>query len=300
MAGFCGGRALPVMSPGPLFCYDNAVPKGVSMKGSASQPSVIGMEAVRGLSREKRLSLRAAEVMALEQGTVPQRYLRNIGTVGIEGQIRLLKSCAAVVGAGGLGGTIIELLARMGVGRLIIIDDDRFAEQNLNRQLMCTERDMGKFKAAVAARRVRRVNSAVSVKAVTERLTGENAARLLEGADVVLDALDNLPSRLALEKACRELKVPFVHGSIAGFCGQFMTVYPEDAGLEAIYGAMGNVPQTGIEVKVGNPATTPALIAALEVQEAVKVITGVGEPVRHRLVVVDLLSGSTHSIEVRG
>ncbi len=262
--------------------------------------SVISLETIRTLAKAKRLSLKAAEAMLLEQGAIPQRYLRNIGTIGTEGQVKLLRSCAAVVGAGGLGGTIIELLARMGVGRLIIVDDDRFAEQNLNRQLVCTERDIGKYKAAVAARRVRRVNSAVTVKVVTERLTEENAPRLLKGADVVLDGLDNLPSRLAVEKACRRLKVPFIHGSIAGFSGQFMTVYPEDPGLSAIYGAISAVPETGMEVKLGNPAVTPALVAALEVQEAIKIITGCGQPVRNRLVVIDLLGGTVQSLEVRG
>ncbi len=263
------------------------------------QPSVISLQDARALARSRRLPLKAVEIMLLEQGTVPQRYLRNIGTIGTEGQVKLLKSCAAVVGAGGLGGTIIELLARMGIGRLIIIDDDRFAEQNLNRQLMCTEGDIGKFKAAVAARRVRRINSAVTVTAFTQRLTAENADRLLGGADVVLDALDNLSSRFVLETACRRLKVPFVHGGIAGFSGQFMTVFPEDPGLMALYGNAGQVPEVGIEVKLGNPTVTPMLIATLQVQEAIKIITGSGEPVRNRLIVVDLLTCTVQELEVR-
>lgn len=259
----------------------------------------IDLEAVRELSRARHQPLAEVEITALEQGIVPQRYRRNIGTIGIEGQIRLLRSHAAVVGAGGLGGTIIELLARQGMGHITIIDDDRFAEQNLNRQLLCTERNIGKYKAKVAAARVKRINSAVRVTVHTERLTEDNACSLLRGADVVLDALDNLPSRLAVEKACRQLKVPFVHGSIAGFCGQLMTVYPEDPGLKAIYSATG-LQETGIETRLGNPATTPAIIAAMEVQEAVKIITGIGEPVRNRLLVFDFLLGSMQSIDLRG
>jgi molybdopterin/thiamine biosynthesis adenylyltransferase len=259
--------------------------------------SVISIEAVRELSRARHQPLTEVEVMALEQGIVPQRYLRNIGTIGTEGQIRLLRSHVAVVGAGGLGGTIIELLARQGVGHITIIDDDHFAEQNLNRQLLCTEGNIGRYKARVAAARVRRINSAVRVTVHTERLTVDNASRLLRGAGVVLDGLDNLLSRLAVEKACRELKIPFVHGSIAGFCGQLMTVYPEDPGLQAIYSAT-SPPETGIETRLGNPATTPAIIAALEVQEAIKIITGIGEPVRNRLLIFDLLTGEVHSINI--
>jgi len=281
-----------------IIVPSNGIPV-CSQREMEEKPATIGLEAARELAREKRLVLKAAEITALERGTVPQRYLRNIGTIGTEGQIRLLKSCVAVVGAGGLGGTIIELLARMGVGKIIIIDGDRFAEQNLNRQLMCTEKAIGKFKAKVAAARVRRINSAVTVTAITQRLTEENAVRLLKGAHVVLDGLDNLPSRLAVEKACRELGVPFVHGSIAGFTGQVMTIYPEDPGLRAIYGAMEEVPEAGIETRLGNPATTPAIVAAWQVQETIKIITGIGEPLRNRLVIIDVLGGSMHSIEVK-
>ena len=85
------------------------------------------------------------EIAALKQGVIPCRYLRNIGTIGPDGQIKLLQSTVAVVGAGGLGGTAIELLARQGVGHLIIIDNDRFAEQNLNRQIMSREGNLGEY-----------------------------------------------------------------------------------------------------------------------------------------------------------
>jgi molybdopterin/thiamine biosynthesis adenylyltransferase len=257
----------------------------------------IGMKGVTSIAREQGITVNDVELAALKNGIVPRRYIRNIGTIGLEGQIKLLESTVAVVGVGGLGGTIIELLARHGIGRLIIIDDDRFTEQNLNRQLTCTEKDIGKYKAVIAARRVKQVNSGVTVTKYLDKLNDKNAVRLLEGARVAADALDNLPSRFALEKACRILKIPLVHGTIAGFCGQVTTIFPDDAGLYCIYGSPGKLPEKGIEVEIGNPSATPAVVAAWQVQEIVKIITGIGQLLRNSLLVFDMMEGTSDRIE---
>jgi molybdopterin/thiamine biosynthesis adenylyltransferase len=257
----------------------------------------IGLKALTFISGEQKISVRDAEIAALKNGIVPWRYLRNIGTIGLNGQLKLLQSSVAVVGAGGLGGTIIELTARQGIGHIIIIDNDRFTEQNLNRQLMSTEKNLGKYKALVAAKRVAQINSAVTVTTLLEKLTGDNARRLLKGARVVADALDNLPSRFVLEDACRSLRVPLVHGTIAGFCGQLTTIFPEDAGLCCIYSSAERFPEQGIEVKIGNPSATPAVIAAWQVQEIVKIITGIGKPIRNSLLMLDMMEGTADRIE---
>jgi molybdopterin/thiamine biosynthesis adenylyltransferase len=257
----------------------------------------IGLKAVTSISRAQGIAIRDVEIAALRNGIVPWRYLRNTGTIGLEGQVKLLESAVAVVGAGGLGGTIIELLARQGIGHIVIIDDDCFTEQNLNRQLMCTEKNLGKHKALVAARRVKRINSAVTVKTHLEKLNDKNSVRLLDGAAVVADALDNLPSRFAVEEACRILKIPLVHGSIAGFCGQLMTIYPDDVGLRCVYGPQGRSMERGIEVKIGNPSATPAVVAAWQVQEIVKIITGIGKPLRNALLALDMMEGTADKIE---
>jgi molybdopterin/thiamine biosynthesis adenylyltransferase len=258
---------------------------------------VIGLKAVTAIARARGISIKGVEIAALEKGITPWRYLRNIGTIGLDGQIKLLQSSVAVVGAGGLGGTIIELLARQGIGHITVIDNDRFAEQNLNRQLMSTEKNLGKHKALVAAERVAKVNSAVTVTTYMEKLTKENARRLLRGARVVADGLDNLPSRFAAESACRNLGIPFVHGTIAGFCGQLATIFPEDAGLCCIYGSSERFSEQGIEVKIGNPSATPAIIAAWQVQEIVKIITGIGKPLRNCLLLLDMMEGVVDRIE---
>lgn len=249
---------------------------------------LISLKTVASISRSKRIPAKEVEITALKQGIVPRRYLRNIGTIDLDGQTKLLQSTVAVVGVGGLGGTAIELLARQGIGHLIIIDNDRFTEQNLNRQIMSTEENLGKYKVTVAARRVAKINSATTVTTFRERLTRENARSLLSGAQVVVDGFDNLPSRLVVEQACRQLAIPYVYASIAGFSGQLMTIFPEDVGLSSLYGSSVNtVPEQGIETRIGNPPATAAMIATLQVQEVVKIITGVGTPIRNQILLVD-------------
>lgn len=229
--------------------------------------------------------MKMQSLKCLSQGIMPERYLRNAGTIGIAGQLRLLEGKAAVVGAGGLGGTVIELLARMGVGYLRIIDGDFFALHNLNRQIISTEGNIGCPKAAAAAQRVADINTDVDIHYEGCMLSEANAIELLSGVDVILDGLDNINTRLIVAKAARQLKIPLVHAAIAGWTGQVMTIFPEDKGLEDIY--RSNEKNAGIEQVLGNPGATPALAASLQVHEAVKVITGKGEPIRNKLLYFD-------------
>ena len=261
--------------------------------------SVVSLKIVASIADSQKISAKEVEITALKQGIIPRRYLRNIGTIGLDGQIKLLQSTVAVVGVGGLGGTIIELLARQGVGHLIIIDNDCFTEQNLNRQIMSRESNMGEYKTIVAAKRVGEINSTIEVTTFLERLTRENAQKLLSGAQVVADGLDNLPSRLSVEHACRCLAIPYVYGTIAGFSGQLMSIFPDDVGLSSIYGSSNTILEQGIETKIGNPSAMPAMIAALEVQEVVKIITRVGKPVRNQILFVDATECTIDRIELR-
>lgn len=258
---------------------------------------VIDLASVRQISRQLGVSVKEVEMAALRQRIMPARYQRNLGTVGWEGQIRLLESTVAVVGAGGLGGWIIEGLARMGVGHLIVIDGDVFEENNLNRQAFSREDLLGQSKAEAARRRVEEVNSAVEVTAHHVWLTEENAEALLQGAQVVVDALDKLPVRIMLQDICARLGVPMVHGAIGGYIGQVMTVFPGDPGLRALYGD-GPVPERGAEVEWGNPAGTPMMVAAWEIQETVKLLTGRGTPLRRRLLFLDAESGTVECFQL--
>lgn len=259
---------------------------------------IIHLRQVHELAAAFGCPIRDVQLAALEANVVPWRYVRNLGTVGLEGQIKLLQSTVAVVGLGGLGGYVAEALARMGVGRLILIDGDVFEEHNLNRQILSTEAGLGAHKAEVAQQRVAGINSAVEVIGHVTRLTPENLPRLLEGADLVVDGLDRLPTRLILQEGAQALGIPMVHGSIAGYLGQVMTIFPGDPGLRSLYGEPGDLPDQGLEAQLGTPAATPMAVAAWEAQEAVKILLGRGEPLRNRLLVMDMESGTIDVLQL--
>lgn len=258
---------------------------------------VITLAAVQELEKEFGLSRREAELAALEAGVLPRRYLRSYGTVGLEGQIKLLNSTVAVVGLGGLGGNVVEALARMGVGRIIAVDGDTFVDHNLNRQVLSAEALLAQPKTEAAKARVRAINEAIEVITCPVYLTPQNMGNVLNGADVVVDALDRLPTRLMLQDGVQQLGIPLVHGAIAGCVGQVMTILPGDAGLHALYGD-GEVPAQGAEAELGCPAATPMMVAAWQVQEVMKILLGRGELLRHRMIFMDAEWGTIEILEI--
>jgi len=164
---------------------------------------------------------------------------------------------------------------------------------------MSTEGNLGQYKVIAAAKRVKEINSATTGTTFRERLTRNNAQSLLAGARVVVDGLDNLSSRLMVEQACRQLAIPYVYASIGGFNGQLMTIFPEDVGLSSLYGPSSNtVPEQGIDTRIGNPPATMVMIAALQVQEVVKIIAGVGTPIRNQVLLVDVRECTIDRIEL--
>ncbi|NLP18090.1 MAG: HesA/MoeB/ThiF family protein [Firmicutes bacterium] len=252
------------------------------------------------LAQEWKSTLWEVQLSALGNDILPARYLRNYGTVGMAGQKNLLQSCVAIIGAGGLGGWIIELLARMGVGRLVVVDGDSFEDSNLNRQNLATLGNLGTAKAVAARRRAAEINGAVTVKGHATWLTEDNAREILKPAQVVVDALDNVPTRFILQDAARELGIPLIHGAIAGYQGQVTTIFPGDAGFKILYPGAGEGPTRGTEVALGTPAATPPMVASWQVQETVKIILGQGETLRHRLLYLDALSGTAEVLHLPG
>ena len=156
-----------------------------------------------------------------------KRYLRNMKALSEEDMKKLYNSKVCVVGCGGLGGYIIEMLARIGVGHITAIDGDVFDETNLNRQLLSNTENIGFNKAEEAKKRMKLVNPHVTINAIITMLDESNAVDLLKGHDVVVDALDNIKSRKLIQKYSSKLNIPMVHGAIAGFYGQVTTIYPE-------------------------------------------------------------------------
>jgi molybdopterin/thiamine biosynthesis adenylyltransferase len=138
---------------------------------------------------------------------------------------------------------------------------------------------------------VQKINSATAVTAINKAINAQNVESIIKNSAVVLDGLDNLTDRLVVAGTCNRLNIPFVHGAIAGFSGQLMTIFPGDKGLRAICGPCADENNCGVETLTGNPAATAAIVAAWEVQEAVKIITGIGEPIRNRLLFLDFAGG---------
>ncbi|MEE8564277.1 MAG: HesA/MoeB/ThiF family protein, partial [Atribacterota bacterium] len=174
----------------------------------------------------------------------------------------------------------------------IIADKDLIVDSNLNRQILSTETNLGQKKTEVAVKRVKEINSSIEIVGNSVFISSDNVEKIIEGAEVVVDALDNLSSRFVLQKTCQELKIPLVHGAIAGFNGQLTTIFPEDKGLELIYGSDSDLPEHGSEAELGAPAITPALIASLEAQEVVKILLKRGKLFRNKLLYLDIEDGT--------
>ncbi|MBA7515373.1 hypothetical protein ES705_07412 [subsurface metagenome] len=252
----------------------------------------ISVKQIKEISCKFQTKSREVDILALQNNIIPKRYQRNLGVVIPSEQIKLLQSKVAIIGAGGLGGTVLELLVRMGIGELIIADKDIIGDSNLNRQILSTETNLGQSKTEVAVKRAKEINSSIEITGHSVFIDSDNVKKIIEGAEVVVDALDNLPVRFILQQACRELNIPLVHGAIAGFNGQLTTIFPQDKGLELIYGSNKDLPEHGSEVELGAPTVTPALIASLEAQEVFKILLKRGKLFRNRLLYLDIEEGT--------
>ena len=233
------------------------------------------------------LSCSAADELIMTSGLLPARYQRNRQMISIEQQYQLLQSQVAVVGCGGLGGYVIEELARLGVGRLKVIDPDVFEEHNLNRQLLATIANLGTSKAAAALKRVQGINPAVSVEPRQVAVGLDNGVELLTGMDVVVDAIDNISGRLELAQLCSQVAIPLVHGSIAGWFGQVSSIKPGQGTMQKLYANW--TAGKGIESRFGNPSFTPAVVGSLQAAEVCKILLIQGGLLDERILSVDLL-----------
>ena len=217
------------------------------------------------------------------------RYERNIPALGEQECALLRGKKVLVAGCGGLGGHIIELLARIGTGSIIAVDGDVFEESNLNRQLLSEVPLLGMPKAMAAKARIARVNPDVDVQAVHAFITGENAAELISGCDAVLDALDNIPARKILANACSDAGIPYVYGAIRGWVAQAAISMPGDGLIERLY------PENAALTDKSVLSFTPALCASMQAALCTKLLCG--RPVETgRLYYFDLLEMESESI----
>ena len=196
------------------------------------------------------------------------RYERNVPAL-TEAECEILRGKRVlVVGCGGLGGHLIDMLARIGIGALRVVDGDVFEPSNLNRQLLSEMPLLGVSKAKAAAARVSRVNPEVEIEAVDSFLTEGNVRRLLLFCDAVLDGLDNIKSRRILAKECARAGIPYIYGAVNGWVAQAAISMPGDRLIEALY------PEGAVLKNKSVLSFTPALCASMQVSLCVKLLTG--------------------------
>ncbi len=220
-----------------------------------------------------------------------KRYLKNMNALSIEEIKKLNESKVCVIGCGGLGGYVIEMLGRIGIGYITAIDGDVFDETNLNRQLMSHTKNIGMGKAEEAKKRMKLVNPHIHIEAVKAMVDESNIISLIEDHDVVVDALDSIKTRFVVQSSTSKLNIPMVHGAIGGFYGQVTTIFPYDNTLDFIY-SKDNREDKGIEKELGNPSFTPPLIASIEVAEVVKILLNRGELLRRKVLYIDVMNNS--------
>lgn len=209
------------------------------------------------------------------------RYERQIAYPGFGevGQEKLRASHVLVVGVGGLGSAASMYLAYVGIGHITIVDNDSVELSNLNRQILHWESDIGREKPISAADKLRSINSSVKITPVCKKITEASVDKIIDGADVVIDGLDNYDTRLLVNAACVRKRIPFIHAGVNGLVGQITTIIPgETSCLACVY---PEPPDTEEAIPVFG--ATPALVAAMQVMEAIKLIAGFGETLKGRM-----------------
>jgi molybdopterin-synthase adenylyltransferase len=215
------------------------------------------------------------------------RYSRQllITDIGKAGQEKLKNSKVFVSGLGGLGSVITFYLAAAGVGTLRVVDKGKVELSNLNRQVLYGSDDLGKKKAEEAKKKLKRLNPHVKIEAMAQSITERNAIDLIDDSDVIVDALDNYPTRYILNRAALKKRIPFFYGAVRGFQGMLTSIIPGKTGclrcLVPTPPARSLVPVMGV---------TPAIIGCLQTTEVIKYIIGIGELFMNRMLLFDGLN----------
>jgi molybdopterin/thiamine biosynthesis adenylyltransferase len=226
-----------------------------------------------------------------------ERFDRQIllPEIGRSGQEKLKQARVMIAGAGGLGSPAALYLAAAGIGTLRIVDDDRVALSNLNRQILHGDADIGKLKVDSATHRLARLNSHTVIEARAETITGENAATLAGGCDAIIDALDNIETRFILNQAAVSHRIPFMHGAVNGFEGRAMTIIPgKSACLRCMH--RGGAPSSAKFPVIG---VAPGVIGAIQATETIKVLLAIGKPLLNRLLVYDGFNLSFREFKIK-
>ncbi len=201
---------------------------------------------------------------------------------GEEGQKKLKSATAFVAGAGGLGSPLLYYLAVAGIGHLRVCDFDAVELSNLNRQILHTSERIGMNKAESAQTTLKKVNENIEIEIITEKIKKHNVNNLIDGADIIIDCLDNFDTRHLLNRASVELKIPFIHAGVEGLRGQITFLQPPETPCLACF-----IPLKIKKEKFPIVGATPGVLGSLQAMEAIKHLTGIGETLKNRLLLFD-------------
>jgi len=244
------------------------------------------------LAREFALPAREVDANALDAGILPGRYLRNFTAYSPAEQARLLRSTAALVGLGGLGGTVLEILVRTGVGTIVAADGDAFEESNLNRQLLAEDDRLDRPKAEAALARAAAVNPTATVTAQAAFLDAAGMAACLAGAQVAVDALGGLTDRPVLARAAAARGIALVTAAVAGDTGYVATVLPGGPALWDILGGSADPAENAL----GCQAAGVTVAAGLQAAEALRLLAGRPPRLAGKMLIVDLSDMSFETV----
>jgi len=215
-----------------------------------------------------------------------KRYSRQIRLFGEDGQEKLKRTSVFIAGAGGLGSAVSIYMAAGGFGKIRIVDCDSVELSNLNRQILHANADVGRPKAKSAFETLTGINPEIEVEALVETISQDNIDQLLQGCDLIMDAMDNFPIRYLLNRTALRRKIPLFHGAISGYQGQATTIIPgKTACLSCIF---PRAPPATIFPALGS---TCGVIGSIQVTEAVKYVTEAGMLLENRLLLWDGLNG---------
>ena len=237
------------------------------------------------------------------------RYRRHIvlAEIGGAGQQKLKQANVLLVGAGGLGAPVIQYLAAAGIGHIGVLDDDIVSLSNLQRQVIHDTAGLGMPKIASAEAAVARLNPHVAVTGIAERLTADNAARLLAGYDLLVDGSDNFDTRYASADAAEAARIPLVTGAVGRFDGSLTVLKPYEAGPDGTLhpgyrDLFPSAPPPGVVpacAEAGIVGALTGVVGTLMAMEVIKLVTGAGEPLVGRLLLYDGLAARFETLKYR-
>lgn len=244
-----------------------------------TEDDLLSLTGQREAARQFNCSLREIEETALNHSILPGRYQRN--GLGPAQQLLLFRTSVSIIGCGGLGGRVADLLARMGVGSIFLTDPDIFNESNLNRQIFCTTETLGHYKVEVVASELKKINPILNIE-ITKGRFSENS---VSSADLVVDGLDSIEDRHHLSRLCRKHSRPLIHAAVNRWYGQ---IGVEQLSTDLITQLYPLQAQSLSPPQVLPP--TVALLAAMQATEVCKLILGQESPLTSAWLHCDLLN----------